>query len=381
MALAPVLEEGAPQDFFLFVGNDNDFQGTDICFNGTCSVSGALDGTGNNDSILLVYRLTLPTYVDPQALSALNHTTPNVLYGTRLALTGLGREATQAPMRMLNAQRGSAGMQNVSMWLDGDWSNIDPKTSLTALDVDGVGISGGIDFGAATGVRIGAFGGYHKLDGTLDAGAPFEVESWHLGAYASVSMAGGFYVEGAAAWLGNIDLNDISRASAYGQMATGTTTAQGWSGSIEAGWTLPVGGVELTPFGVIDYVDLDLDGYTETGASVSNFTFPDRSFSKLSASVGGEVSAQLGQVRPTLRGGYTFADENGETGATVAIASVNHPMGTVAFPLASTALDSVFGEARIAFTSGQLSAYVSGIGRWGDGGDDLQGSLGIAYAF
>jgi hypothetical protein len=26
MALAPVLEEGAPQDFFLFVGNDNDFQ-------------------------------------------------------------------------------------------------------------------------------------------------------------------------------------------------------------------------------------------------------------------------------------------------------------------------------------------------------------------
>lgn len=56
LALAPALDPAAPDDFFLFVGNDNDFS----------SVDGFQDGSSyrsslNIDTMVLVYRLTLGT--------------------------------------------------------------------------------------------------------------------------------------------------------------------------------------------------------------------------------------------------------------------------------------------------------------------------------
>jgi hypothetical protein len=67
MALAPVLEKGAPNDFFLLVGNDNDFETANGRVNGQAfdaSLTGD-GGAGDNDNLILVYRLTLPTYRAP----------------------------------------------------------------------------------------------------------------------------------------------------------------------------------------------------------------------------------------------------------------------------------------------------------------------------
>lgn len=56
LALAPTLDAGNPNDYFLFVGNDNDF----------ITASGFQDGVAynagfENDNMILVYRVTLPT--------------------------------------------------------------------------------------------------------------------------------------------------------------------------------------------------------------------------------------------------------------------------------------------------------------------------------
>lgn len=62
MALVPALDKDAPQDVFLFVGNDNDFEAAHGFVNGMAfdaSVSGE-GGSGGNDSMILAYRLTLP---------------------------------------------------------------------------------------------------------------------------------------------------------------------------------------------------------------------------------------------------------------------------------------------------------------------------------
>jgi hypothetical protein len=57
MTLVPALDPAAPNDYFLFVGNDNDF----ITQNGLQdSVAYAHPSGMENDSMLLVYRLTLP---------------------------------------------------------------------------------------------------------------------------------------------------------------------------------------------------------------------------------------------------------------------------------------------------------------------------------
>lgn len=392
MALAPVLEEGAPQDFFLFVGNDNDFQGTNIQFNGVPGTSGALDGTGNNDSVMLIYRLTLPTYVDPQALAALNATAPNVLYGTRMALNGLGRGTTQPAMRFLNGQRGlSAGGHDGAgndtggpqFWLDTGWSKIGAGASpLTGLDVDTLETTAGLDLPVGDVVRLGVTGGYRKLDGHLAQGAPFRAKAWTIGAYAAADLSQGIYVQASAAWLAKARFKEIGRGSVYGQQGAGKTKGQGWALSGEIGWTLPTGGaISLTPFAALDYTKLDLDGYTERGASVSNLAYADRSFDKLTASLGGEVAVQWGALRPAVRAGYSFEKESGEDRATVSLASAQSAMGTVALPLDDTERDSAFAELRVAMRDGAISGYVAGRGRWGRGDDDAQVAIGLAYAF
>jgi hypothetical protein len=70
MALAPALDPKAPHDFFLFVGNDNDFETAKGRVNGLdfdASLTNAKgSGAGDNDNIILVYRLTLPTLTAPR---------------------------------------------------------------------------------------------------------------------------------------------------------------------------------------------------------------------------------------------------------------------------------------------------------------------------
>jgi hypothetical protein len=64
MALVPVLDPKAPDDVFLFIGSDNDFQTRQGMVGGMAfdAEVKAADGSpaGDNDNLILVYRLTLP---------------------------------------------------------------------------------------------------------------------------------------------------------------------------------------------------------------------------------------------------------------------------------------------------------------------------------
>lgn len=56
LALVPALDPAAPDDWFLFIGNDNDFLTTQ-----GFQVGAAYAATVDNDNMILVYRLTLPS--------------------------------------------------------------------------------------------------------------------------------------------------------------------------------------------------------------------------------------------------------------------------------------------------------------------------------
>ncbi len=63
MAVVPVGDPNAPHDFFLFVGSDNDF----ITQDGHMAGQSYQDASGFNvDTLVLVYRVTLPTYILPR---------------------------------------------------------------------------------------------------------------------------------------------------------------------------------------------------------------------------------------------------------------------------------------------------------------------------
>jgi hypothetical protein len=62
MAVVPVGDRQAPHDYFLFVGSDNDF----ITQDGRMAGQAYQDASGANvDTLVLVYRVTLPAYVRP----------------------------------------------------------------------------------------------------------------------------------------------------------------------------------------------------------------------------------------------------------------------------------------------------------------------------
>jgi hypothetical protein len=69
LAIEPVNDPTAPNDYFLFIGSDNDFvtqDGSAIQTDGSKVPQGYSDASGfNADTLVLVYRVTLPTYVAP----------------------------------------------------------------------------------------------------------------------------------------------------------------------------------------------------------------------------------------------------------------------------------------------------------------------------
>jgi hypothetical protein len=67
MAVVPVGDPKAPHDYFLFVGSDNDF----ITQDGHMAGKPYSDASGYNiDTLVLVYRVTFPTYIEPQTAHA-----------------------------------------------------------------------------------------------------------------------------------------------------------------------------------------------------------------------------------------------------------------------------------------------------------------------
>src|SRR5262249_45698989 len=101
MALAPALDEAAPNDYFLFVGNDNDFLSSSCNVGGSAACAQAVD----SDATIMVFRLTLPSYVDPQYLDSMITTGPRVLELSRSASLNISRSNIENIASQLNVNR------------------------------------------------------------------------------------------------------------------------------------------------------------------------------------------------------------------------------------------------------------------------------------
>ena len=383
LGLAPVLEEAAPKDFFLFVGNDNDFMTANGLINGQAfdaSLSGA-GGSGNNDSVILVYRLTLPTYVDPEALAAMVEGAPQVLVGARTLAAEVGTSANGPALHRLASLRrtdgGSGG--GIQLWLEGHWSRATAAAAgLSDVEADGFGVAGGVDIGFGS-ARIGVGVGHTTLEGDFGVASAIEAKGTSIAVYGGVVLPSGFYMEAAASKTIDLKLGRIERPSAYGQTGLGRTDGDAWAAGAEAGWLFGFGNVKAGPFAGIEYVDVSLDGFTETGASVSNLVYGDLDYSRTRGSLGIEARVDVSpSVRPTLRAGYAIEEEHGDRRSTVRLASAQHAMGTQSVALADTERNRAFVSGGIDGSLGAVRYGVSAEGRFGRGEDEARASFVIS---
>lgn len=384
MGLAPVLEEAKPQDFFLFVGNDNDFITSNGFINGqpfNAGLTGA-GGTGDNDSVILVYRLTLPTYVDPQALRAMTVETPAVALAARAVAAELGSAAIQPSIDALaNLRRTSdSGFgEGVRLWMDGTWSRIDTVAlGQSDLRADTQGLAGGFDIGIGP-VRLGASVAYRDADGSFGGDTGIKANATSIAVYGGVALPGGFYLEAAGSKSVRLSYDSIRRPGAYGQVAEASSSGKAYAAGAEIGWSIPVGRVAAGPFATVDYVDASIDGFSEAGASLSNARYAGLNYKRLRYGAGIELRGTWSEaVRPNIRVGYAKEDERGDRATTASLIAAQHVMGTQAIVLPSTERDRLVAGGGIDGSMDNWSYRFGAEGRFDRGDDEARVSLTIS---
>ena len=387
LGLAPVLDDAAPQDFFLFVGNDNDFMTDNGSVNGQAfdaSLTGA-GGTGNNDSIILVYRLTLPTYVDPEALGALNESSPYAVVAARDAGRMVGAGAVESGLRSLDASRrtdflgGNDFASGINIWLEGAWRQDRMDYAGASADYDGAGGAIGIDVGYR-GLRIGGVFVDQRVNSDLGGGFSIDADGLGVGLYAGATLGESVYVQAAASYV-DINFDDISRPAAYGQIATGSTSGTATALTVGMGYTPTFGRYRLGPFVSASVRNSETDGYSEHNASVSNATYQSQKYESAELTGGLEAYGKWGSMTPSLRIAYTGLRQEGADQAQVRLTSAMHPMANVLVDLPGA--ESDFASARLGL-DGELGGFQYRLqieSRFSDGDADTAASVAVARRF
>jgi outer membrane autotransporter protein len=146
----------------------------------------------------------------------------------------------------------------------------------------------GVDYRVCENFAIGLYGGYAHSDADFDdqlfafGGGDVTVDSGKIGLYATW-FSGGFYVDGAVG--GGYNLYDTRRADVFGPL-DGSTDGYEFSGFVAAGYDWHVGCFVFGPTVSLQYVDININSFTEDRTSILALEFPDQSEDSLRSTVG-----------------------------------------------------------------------------------------------
>ncbi|GBL27142.1 uncharacterized secreted protein ARB_04696 [Verrucomicrobiota bacterium] len=337
LSIVPVLDAAAPNDYFLLVGNDNDFLGTSVTMLGQPASDATAGPTvADNPNRVLVYRVTLPGYVDPGLVISATNRAPVMaakslrstqLMGTSFGsilkgrLTGSMRLAAPAvafdfdasvldqPLQYcasgLPATHGATG--GLRWWFDGSIRNLsedagaltpalDSRTSAGALGLEW-SMSPGFVFGLGFGMQDG------RSNGSDGSNLGFTGRS--LTTY--VMGRGDVFFGSFTVTAGQQDLDSIQSAGAYGSTPSGSTKGTSLSAELVIGATAgQVAGWSVIPTVGLSRSTAKIDAYAEAG--VGGVSYPTQRLSTNTASAAVELAKAFalegGSFTPFVRAGY-----------------------------------------------------------------------------
>lgn len=338
LSIVPVLDAAAPNDYFLLVGNDNDFLGTSVTMLGQPAVD-ATAGTSlaDNPNRVLVYRVTLPGYVDPGLVISATNRAPvmaaSSLRSTQLAGNSFGsilKGRLTSSMRLTapaiafdfdasildqplqycasglpSTHGGATG--GLRWWFDGSIRNLsedagaltpalDSRTSSGALGLEWP-VSPGFVFGLGFGMQDGRSNG---SDGSNLGFNGRSLTSYVIGRgevfFGSFSLSSG-----------KQDLDSIQSAGAYGSTPSGSTKGTSFSAELVIGATAgEVAGWSVIPTVALARSTAKIDAYAEAG--VGGVSYPTQRLSTNTASAAVELAKAFalegGSFTPFVRAGY-----------------------------------------------------------------------------
>ena len=149
----------------------------------------------------------------------------------------------------------------------------------------------GVDYRLDPHFLVGAFFGYGHTDGTLDdLNSTASVDTYSPGVYASYAN-GGWYANGLASYGFSNYTEDRNLAiGAFNATAHGPPSGDQVLGNLDGGYDFHRGAWTFGPIAGVQYVHLDLDGYTETGAPGADLVVNRDETDSLRSRLGGRIA-------------------------------------------------------------------------------------------
>jgi hypothetical protein len=405
LSVVSCLDAANPNDYFMLVGNDNDFitpTGTMLGASYNAVVAGTGTGaaeTVENKNRILVYRVTLPGFVDPGLVISATNRAPMMaaksLRSTQIMGTSFGsilKGRLTSSMRLtapavasnfdwqmaeqtsdlcasgLPQTHGAKG--GLRWWFDGSIRNISEDAGVLTPAIDArsnagaIGLEWEVGTGFVFGIGVGMQDGKSEgSDGSNIGYTGRRVTSYLMGR--GEVFFGSFTVTA-----GTQDFDSIQSAGAYGSTPVGTTEGQSLSAEFVLGATVAeFGGWAVIPTVGLSRTNARVDGYVEAG--VGGVTYPTQHLSTNTASASVELAKAFeitgGSYTPFVRVGYDH-DFGGKDQTSNVSVSTNGGTVGVAMTLPNADRDYAVGTLGMRWKLGELNAEASYEYRSGDNG-------------
>jgi hypothetical protein len=405
LSVVPCLDVANPNDYFLMVGNDNDFvTATGVmtgaatpAYNGIATKAG--EETVENLNRILVYRVTLPGFVDPGLVVSATNRAPVMasksLRSTQMMGTSFGsilKGRLSSSMRLsapslasnfdwqmaeqtselcasgLPQTHGAKG--GLRWWFDGSIRNISEDAGVLTPALDSRSNAGaiGLEWEVGTGFVFGL--GVGMQDGKSEGSDGSNIGYKGRSVTSYLMGRGDVFFGSFTVTAGTQDFDSIQSAGPYGSTPVGTTEGQSLSAEFVLGATVAeVGGWAVIPMVGLSRTSARVDGYTEAG--IGGVTYPTQRLSTNSASASVEFAKAFeitnGSYTPFVRVGYDHDFGGKDQTSNVSVLTNGGTVG-VAMTLPNADRDYAVGTLGMRWKLGELNAEASYEYRSGDNG-------------
>ncbi|MBC7979197.1 MAG: autotransporter outer membrane beta-barrel domain-containing protein, partial [Armatimonadetes bacterium] len=285
--------------------------------------------------------------------------------------------STDAKGGTIPAQTTSSGGGNANVWgtFSYDWK--DSEFGDADFEGEDASFTAGFDYRVApdwlVGILIdGSQGDYDYNGGSSD------VDSLRAAIYGTYGQATGFYAD----FLVGYGDHELDSDRDFGGILFGSSNSSTDANSLQAmltvGYTMESGTMKHGPFAGVEYQNIDVDGYTQTGA------FPigveDFDVDSVRGLIGYRAEASYGQLTPYASVAYAHEFEDGAIETTAFIPG-GAGFRTSGGGIESAILISLGTGYSFNSNLGMNIGYHGEISVGGDGVDSHGGSIGLNYAF
>ena len=256
-----------------------------------------------------------------------------------------------------------------------DWGNKDRTSNEDGFDYNTLGISAGADYRFDDGLVLGLAIGYGDTSADIDAnGGDLGINTWSSTLYGTYYATDHFYLEGSATY-GWGDY-DQTRNVSYSLLGAPRQAQANFDGNqyalmFGAGYDFIRGAGILDVYGRLRYVNADLDGYRERGATGLDLDIGGQEATSLMSILGVNYTRSISTAKAVLvpQGWLEWAHEYDDGDDPITGTFVNDP-SQIPFALATDKFDAdyirlglglgaQFGQGRTAFLSYEAALGMS----------------------